>query len=217
MDTRDLRDRYLVARLFTRHRDQLRPQPFESENARWLELVVALLMQAGDAPEEQAREAANMLAALDLLLAPACAAFAPDDPRAALIELVLRDHGFTAEGAATGRQAIIEVAQTLQERWDGKVQRYLRAWGERMLADLPEAFGIQALPQEAVRTAFTWWLQAALGLPVVMAHPELHDYAQAQGTTLAALVAAADSLDLNVALLDEAVALEMAAPPAEEG
>jgi hypothetical protein len=31
-----LRERYLIARLFTRHRDKLRPQPFESENEQQL-------------------------------------------------------------------------------------------------------------------------------------------------------------------------------------
>ena len=211
-----LSDRYLVARWFTAHREKLRPQPFESERTRWLVLVVSLLMTAGHVPEDQSRSAANTLAALDLLDVAACASLPADVPRQELIEKVLRDEGFAAENAACARRALIELAQAVQRRWEGKIQCYLRAWGERMLAELPTDFGIAALPADDVRCFFTKWLQDALGMPVVMAHPLLLELAKQNGTTLDALVAAADSLDLNVALLDEAGTLEMASRRTEE-
>jgi hypothetical protein len=108
------------------------------------------------------------------------------------------------------------VARALQQRWNGKTQRYLRAWGERLLDEIPEAFDIKALSEEKVRYAFAYWLQSTLGLPVLLPHPMVRDYAGVQGTTLDALIAAADSLDLNVALLDELVALEIAKQDDEE-
>jgi len=216
MKTSYLRERYLIAKLYMRHREALRPQPFESENDRWLELVVALLMKAGTVPEEQARATTNILSALDLLRVSDCASLTPEDEHVALIEEILRDNGFADKDASTGRQVIIEVAKAVQQQWDGKLQQYLRAWGERLLDELPATFHIKALSEEAVRYAFTYWLQSVLGLPILLPHPVVRDYAQAHRTTLDDLVVAADSLNLNVALLDELVALETASQSEEQ-
>lgn len=210
-DMANLNERYLVSALFLRYRDSVREQPFTSEVDRWMDLMVSLLLAVGHGAEEDARAAANIMASLDLTSVPACAQAVSGTAGAVVIERILCDHGFSPEDAATSRQLIGEVAQALQRQWDGKIQRYLRACGEQMLRDLARAFPVKVVSESVLRHAFTHWLQSALGLPMVLAEPAAKQYATQQGTTLENLVAAADALDLNVALLDDAIGCELAA------
>jgi hypothetical protein len=213
----NLRERYLIAKMFARHREALSPQPFESEVDRWLELVIAFLEEAGSVNEAQVREAVSILSALGLLQPTGCARLEPASPEGGLITEVLRDHGFNEAQSAQGLTIIVELAQGVQSNWDGKIQHYLRDWARRMVNEMPDHLPTGSLAPEVARRALAGWLRTALGLPIILNPPLVEQFAQEHDTSIDALVAGADALDLNVALLDEMVANEMALTGTSEG
>ena len=155
MDTADLHwERYLVAHLFSRHQEGLRPQPFESEADRWLELATSFIMLVGEIAEEDARMAASLLSGLGILDVIDCATISPTDPRAEVMEKVLVDHGCQPHAAALSREVLVESARVVQANWEGKIQRCLRAWGRQFVDELAASFQMESVASDVVRAAF---------------------------------------------------------------
>jgi len=201
----------LVRRLqsvFERHQDELPEYGWASEGDRWAELVFCLLCQVRNEEPEATRAAVDLLNLLGLLDVPVLARMEGED--AAILKRVLRSHGFTAADAARGEALLRAIAQRTTRRFQGKVQRVLRKHGERMRQEFTRAFAGAGLSETALEYALSQWLQNALSLPISLENDAVRAFCKAQRVRLADLVECADALDINMALVDDLIALDQA-------
>jgi hypothetical protein len=185
------------------------------ERARWYELAFCLLFRLGQPQIEAdgARRVVNMLVDLRLLdlqpLADLCDEDGEPDLKHADADLMLRllkRSGFTPAQASVAVASLCQTAFALRRRHGGKVQRYLRHYGQRMLDDLDNQFSFSHIGADDARHIFTHWLQNVLNMPLGLAEPEMKQLCQQFEISLDELVEIADELDLNLALLDDMVA-----------
>jgi hypothetical protein len=179
---------------------------------RWKELVFALLTRVTTIEEAQLRHVVTLLRDLDLLDIEGLAAvswvdskFDLNNPRARRFNAVLLENGLSDEEAANGLAATCAVARGLHERHQGKIQCYLRQYGEMMLRDLSSTFTFEHLSEDDTRFAFTYWLQNVLNMPIPLRDADTVSFCAEHKLTESDLLAAADRLNLNVALLDDIV------------
>lgn len=184
------------------------------ESDRWRELVFALLTQTSRLEETRVREIAEELDALELLEISALA----DDGQAQRrrITAVLTDHGFTPEESRRAVSAIAEAALAFHQRFNGKVQHYLRRYGEQMLSDAAQLFRSSGLDEGRLKLALTYWLQNVLNMPLSLLDEPVRRFCAQNGLTPEALIAAADELDLNLALVDDLVQCALRAAEARQ-
>ncbi len=187
--------------------------PWISEDDRWAELVFSIFSRvAANVSESEARRAVHRLVSLDLLEMCALASMYEgmqsghsDDGRMQLITDLLREHGYNDVDSRRGLFLVCGVASGLGKQFAGKVQRYLRHYGELMLSDLDNVFEIPSSDRAAFAAAFTYWLQNGLSMPVSLVDHTMWNFCEDNGVTPEELIAAADDLNLNVAFLDDLI------------
>lgn len=182
------------------------------ESDRWRELVFALLTQTSRLEETRLREIAEELDALELLEIRALAENGRLQRRR--IVAVLAERGFTAEESSQAVSAIAEAARAFHQRFNGKVQHYLRRYGEQMLSEAAELFRSSGLDEERLKLALTYWLQNVLNMPLSLLDEPVRRFCAQNGLPPEALIAAADGLDLNLALVDDLVQCALGAAEA---
>jgi hypothetical protein len=184
--------------------------PWEQE--RWHELVFCLLARVAHSPEvvPAARETAEIFASLNLLEIESLARVMGSNgevdfsKRETVLMLeILKRQGFNDEQARAAVTTICEAALAAHRRFGGKIQRYLRKYGELMLDELSQNFAFSRMSKEDMRLAFTHWLQNVLNMPVPVSHPAVKTLCDEYGITIGQLTELADREDLNVALMDE--------------
>ena len=193
--------------LAERHLPELDDLRWASEADRWAELIFCVLNSFAEDAPERCRLATGTLAELDLL-APATLA-GVDDPHSEahiMAKHVLRLHGFTEANLAGVLGALGTVSRQTIAGFDGKLQRYLRQLGEAARDSLAARFGDS--PQ--LRRAVTHWLQNTLNLPLSLEDQAVREFCERLAITQADLEAAADSIDLNVAVVDDIIGLAAA-------
>lgn len=182
------------------------------ESARWHEMVFCLLRYAGrpEITSERARRLTGDLVDLGLVEVGHLAAMAgadgapePTNPGADLLRGVLVQAGLGAERAQVALVTLVEAAGTLQARHDGRIQRLLRAHAEAFLTEVSATFAFSRLPAESARLALTLWLQNVTTLPLELWDRDVVEFCRQFGCTREDLVAVADDLDLNLALVDD--------------
>lgn len=77
-----------------------------------------------------------------------------------------------------------------------------------MRDELANALGGESLNAGQLRYAIGHWLQNALSVPISLEHPAVLGFCKKNGISVGELVAAADELDLNVALVDDLLELD---------
>ena len=189
--------------------------PWGWEVSRWYELVFCILVRLGE-PDLDASAAwtlTSTLADLDLLEVDTIVEAADEDRQPDFsdrdLDLMLRlieRFGFPADKARVAVTSIFEAARSLEDRHDGKVQYYLRAYGEQMLAELQNHFQFSGLTEDDTQYVFAHWLQNVLNMPVVLAHPSIDRICDEFDLEAEDIVDVADDLDLNVALLGDILA-----------
>jgi hypothetical protein len=193
-----------------------------SEHDRWIELLFALVTRVTKKPESEVRRAIHKLDALDLVSVHDLAEMPTfegtidfDAVLAARIYETLSENpisqeedltsGFTAEEAKSSIQIMHEAAKGLVAHNDGKIQKYLRGYGEKMLEELSEHFTFSKLTNAQVRQAFAYWLQNVLNMPLILADRAMQEFCREHGISLEILVREADDKNLNIALLDDLI------------
>jgi hypothetical protein len=210
--------RYILRRAVNRHGAILAAgHPWLYEFDRWQELVFALLTRITQLEEGEVREITEELADLDLIDVTALAkipAITPDtrvkSDRARHILDLLLEHGFNEEEALRGLKTLREAAIALKSHFDGKIQRYLRHYGELMLKEMPDWFKFSQIDDANARSAFTYWLQNVTSMPLSLADENLRSYCEQHELDPEQLFAAADELDINLAFIDDLAVLEVA-------
>jgi hypothetical protein len=194
-----------------------------AEEARWGELVYAILARTGapGVPSERAATARDLLFEMDKLAVRDLAAMDPSETTSATshanaVATVLLGVGYSESEARQAVAALAETAEHIERQYDGKPQRYLREYGQRMLDELPDRFAFDEFAEDDVRYAFTLWFQNVLNMPVTLRSPEMTTFCERYDVTVEELVAAADVQDINLALLDDLVAEHVAELEAAE-
>jgi hypothetical protein len=182
-----------------------------SEFDRWKELVLALLTRTTSLPQNTVRLVTEHLLHLDLLQVPVLAQLlkgkplAPDleHPNSRYFIQALQESGFSHDEAVKGLTVVCEAATALSANFSGKIQLYLRSYGEKMVEEAQTLFHFSQLDQEAVQYAFTLWLQNVLHMPLSLQDEIVESFSNANGLTSKQVFDAADELDINVALVDD--------------
>jgi hypothetical protein len=179
--------------------------------------VFAILTQVSDLPEDKMRALTDEMDDLDLLEIPALASLRQGDQAidsnqelAGRVLEIFQEKGFQREQAECGLGAISDAAIGLMEHFSGKVQNYLRSYGELMLKDLGRTFQFSTLSEADVGTAFTYWFQNALNLPLSLLDKNVRTFCEQHGLEPEQLIAAADELDLNLAVVDDLAQISLA-------
>jgi hypothetical protein len=181
-----------------------------SERERWKELVFALLTALTSRPHSEVRAVVDQMDDAGLLDVDMLGqvgeerrrGVAPGAHARSVLDF-LREGGFAEEEIASGLDAMCDAALSLQQRFDGKVQRYLRRYGELMLDEIEDLFQFTTLDADAARSAFTYWLQNVLNMPLPLLDEPVRTASRHLGVEPDELVLAADELDLNLAFLDD--------------
>ncbi len=204
---------------------------WQSEQGRWIELGVALLDQVVAAHalpmyQTEVREALARLDRLGLLDVALLASLnrdesleAPTTVRATerIVE-TLSLFGFSQEAAMNAVTVLSETAVGLKEHFHGMIQRYLRRYGEQMLDEVVSLFPITSLDASRVADAFTYWLQNAAEMPLSLIDDNIRRLCDARGVSVEQLLAEADTVGVNFALLDDLAQRWAAAhPPRKDG
>jgi hypothetical protein len=185
----------------------LEPHLWESEHERWKDLLLCHLIAGVGIDAGRARVAIAALDTVGLLeatsLGTPCAA---DDE---LRRLLLERLDFPKDENAAIRDALRRLAKLTVEQWDGHIQRFLRAHGERMAEDLAArlaAHGFEKRP--AYKTALLW-LQRVANIPSLLPDdPHVEAFCRSFGFTHDSLLQEADRRGLNISVLDDLLALE---------
>jgi hypothetical protein len=204
----------LIQELVSRYREFLETYQWVWEMDRWREMVFCLLAALDPDKIEIARIATLIFGNLGLLDIDALAGKGSVDlerPPLRLMRDILTQMGYTAETSNVALTTIVEAARGLQAHHQSRVQKYLRVYGERMLAELGQTFAFSALSPDQTHYAFTLWLQNVLNMPIALYTNELDRIARERGLSPEAVVDTADAMDLNLAVLDDLMAAEAAA------
>jgi hypothetical protein len=113
--------------------------------------------------------------------------------------------GFSREESQRAVAVMSDAAEGLSRHFHSKVQLYLRHYGMLMLQEVDNFFSFSGLDNTQVRRAMTYWLQNVANMPVPLQDSTIKEYANRVGIGPDDLVAAADELDINVAVVDDAV------------
>lgn len=203
--------RYLLRKLKTQEAaDVVLSHPWVRESDRWRELAFALLTSIGRGSEPEIRALTERLSVRQLLEIPELAALRQgratvdlNAPAARGILEVLQEGGFSQHAARQALTTLCEAAAGLAEHHDGKIQRYLRGWGERMLQERDRTFKFSALSDSDAADAFTYWLQNVLAMPLSLIDDNVKSVCQQHGVEPNDLIAAADADDLNLGVVDD--------------
>jgi hypothetical protein len=174
------------------------------EGQRWQEFAHCLLEATLPLSSVKVRELTARLAFLGLL---APHAWKKDEREAteARLRAALESHGVSERKAAKAVAALGEAADILNKKFDGKVQKVLRAVGDDAMALLTHRFALKSLSDEEQRLAFTIWLQSVCNLPISGQESAIAEFCRAHKVTRDALADAADAMDLNLAALDDLI------------
>lgn len=199
--------------------------PWIWEGDRWNELMFCLIARLGtpDFQADMARSLTDILSRLGLLKVETLAQLAGGHGAsdASHSDAVFMIQLFERAGAQPKRaQAIVttlyQAAVGLQQGHAGKVQQYLRNYGQQILDDVGDTFSFSELSEEDARYAFTHWLQNAVNMPLARSDPIVDQLCKDRGISIEQLVAVADELDLNLALLDDILAGSWGDEPSDD-
>jgi hypothetical protein len=207
--------RSFVMEQWPAYASQLNRFQWPRETERWHELVFCVVLRIGHPIVEAdvARRVVNIMVDLNLLdidtLASSIAKGGKPDkknPDVDLMHNIMKRAGIGDQKASNIIETTCRIASVLKKQYGGKIQKYLRTYGEKMLDETGSQFNLENLRMADVRYIFSLWLQNVLNMPILLSEPALDDICTAFHANLDDLVNVADELDLNLALLDDMAA-----------
>jgi hypothetical protein len=189
-----------------------RHHPWLWEHNRWKELVFCILTQTVSGDQERLRVITDHLDILGLIQIESLAALVENgqvnfNNNRLADELLdfLMENGFEKTAAEKSVVSLAEVADGIHKNFDGKVQHYLRTYGELLLKDLPKKFKFSQLDSSQARQVFIFWMQNVLTLPLSLEDETMKIFAGRYGVEPADLIKEADEMGLNLSLLDDLI------------
>jgi hypothetical protein len=197
----------LISALYDAGTQHLADYPWEFESDRWAEFVCCALVVGHGLPPAAVKESVHSLVRLKLLSVKGLATSSAKERT--FIAHVFNKHGCEMPVAVQICSTIVAIARAVQDKWDGHLQRLLRAHGEKMSSDLQTMLSATGIGEKESKKIAVLWLQNVANIPILLPEdPHVEQFCHDHGIAHAALVDAADRLDLNVAVLDDLMALE---------
>ncbi len=203
---------FQLRKLITKYSDFVVYHQWPSEHERWVELIFALITRISNKPESEIRDTVEELDDIELLninelseVPKTSGGVNIDYLYARRIFDCLSASGFTEEESIDSILAMHEAAQSLKQHLDGKIQKYLRSYGQRMIDELSAYFSFSKMDHSDVKFAFAYWLQNVLNMPVNLQTKNMDTYCEKFKITINDLVRGADNLDINLALVDDLI------------
>ena len=184
-------------------------QPWLWEFDRWKELVFSLLARITAIPQSEVRLLVEQMTDLDMLDIEALSAIGDASPAREHLTELMRGAGIEEDVIPTALTTLQEAAQSLRQSYDGKIQKYLRRYGETMLREVHAHFHFTVIKPEEVADAFTYWLQNVVDMPLSLRDDALRAFSDHYGFTTTDVVEGADLIDMNLALVDDLVQLHV--------
>jgi hypothetical protein len=193
--------------MFARHRAQLAYYPYEREIDRWYELLVASLSQGVEVDVGLTRRAIRLLDDLQLSSVEALASI--DNEQRSVLLSTFKQIGISDSQARQSIDVLVGLASSLLHLWQGHVQRLLRMFATAMTREVGMLFANTQLDKTHVNRVATLWLQNVLSLPVLLHDdPHVRQFRKKHNLTEAQLTDLADVSGVNLALLDDLLAME---------
>ena len=199
-----------LQKLFERYEADLGDYAWFYESDRWVELVFCLLNQCINQDPEVTRQAVDTLQYLDLLQIDKLVFLEKTThENTVVVAYVLKTHGFSKKDAQRSIGLLAQAAKAIQKDYGGKIQRCLRQHGLSIRDELVNAFRGKTLDEEHLRYAISHWLQNVFSIPISLEHNAVIEFCERNAVTLEDLLFATDELNLNMALVDDLLELEM--------
>jgi hypothetical protein len=196
-----------MAELYTAHRPFLPPYAWEWESYRWEELVVCLLNEGLGIDSRLAREAVILLRQLRVTSVSALGDSSDEDEQ--FIQNVLSRLGVDQDVATRAASLLVSVAMTVNDRWEGYIQRFLRGYGQKMVEELRDVLIGDGLELRQATKVATLWLQNAVNMPILFSDDEyVQSFCSEMGISEQKLQDIADQAGINVAVLDDLLAFK---------
>lgn len=207
-----------LTELFSTGSSFLQSYPWEWEHDRWMELLVTVLIEAAEVPPRVARDCVAALDGFDMVTVDALVGATSNNGSLALLENLIARAGVDADESARVADVMVSVARVVSSDLGGKVQRLLRQHGEALAADMVRVLCRGGVEKRAAESAATLWLQNTCNLPILSRHdPHVEAFCRAAKVSEAELVESADRVDVNIAVLDDLLALADPKPQRQVG
>ena len=130
------------------------------ENSRWTELLFSLVLSTNKNHQDKIRDVISTLGRLNLLEVPDLAGISDSSKQieyntssyAARIYGILTGFGFNHEESKSSLLIMSEAAKGLMQNHGGKIQKYLRKYGQQMINELGQNFSFTNVDAAAVTT-----------------------------------------------------------------
>jgi hypothetical protein len=200
----------ILHHLFNEYSENLGENLWPRENERWHELVFCILTVLGEPQilSARIRDLVNLLASIGMLELDDLAKLnhmAIRSDHYTTLHTLLQKAGFSSEKSQLAIQTISEAAFGIQKKYDGKIQKYFRYYGNHMLDRMKNDFSFSQFNQAP--KAFAIWLQNTMNMPVPASNPLADAACKKIGVKYEEIVESADRLDINVALVDDVLRL----------
>lgn len=217
---------FQLRKLITKYSDFFAYHQWPSEHERWVELIFALVTRISKKPESEIRDIIEELDDLGLLdieelsnIPKVGSDIDFNSPFAKRVIESLSESRYTEEGSTisgfTKEESIrclllmYETAKSLMEHHDGKIQKYLRKYGQQMVNEFADNFSFSGMDEKDLKNAVTYWLQNVLNMPVNLKIESINTFCNTLGISDEELIKEADNLNINVALLDDMIEQHM--------
>nr|AUN37270.1 hypothetical protein [uncultured bacterium] len=208
---RTVRNQFILRKLVVQDGDQLiASHRWLWEKDRWKELVYSIVTYSSGLPDNEARLVVDQLDALGLLSVRrlAEADLSEDSEHSLLIEQItelLADSGLSSEARDKTVTALSQAATFFTNKYRGRVQAFLRQFGERLVEELRAGIGFSTLTPVEADLVLTYWLQNILELPLSLKDESVAEFASKHGMDIEEYIETADSMGLSVGFLDDLV------------
>lgn len=190
---------------------------WEDEHSRWNELVYCIFAELTDHSYRDARSLSDKIFGLNLLELDDLADVQimedgkvdPNNPRIRTVSEILSINGIEQSDIDKSLSAICKVAQSIQENYDGKIQKFLRKYGEEIVNEFDSHVSFSEVDRGTQSRILVKWIQNTLAMPLAFSNIYTVKFCQKQGVTYVELAEAADNIGLNGSVLDDLLELYM--------
>jgi hypothetical protein len=121
------------------------------------------------------------------------------------ISEIMYEYGMNDQQIQDSILVMHEAAKSLIKYHGGKIQKYLRKYGQQMIDEIDQNFTFSKLDDKERRHAFTFWLQNVTNVPVSLMDENVKVFCEYFKIKPYELVEVADKLNINLALVDDLI------------